>query len=267
MMIHRIFSPRWMIAIFTVLVVIFLMVPIVVVATMSFSAFPASLFPPQEWTTQWYAEVLTSRAFRASLVYSLVIACIATAGALFLGTTAALALVKLELPGARFIEGLLMSPLIFPGLVIGLMLLKVYSSMGMFNPMLNLALAHILITLPYVTRNVTASLRQIDPALEEAAETLGAGKWMIFRRVIVPQISGGLIAGGIFAFIMSFDNFVVSLWLSDAGAVPLPILIFQNISSSFTPSVSAEATIMVGFGIVAVIVLELCVGLKKSLSH
>lgn len=267
MRLSKVFSHRTFIGTITLLSVIFLMAPIVVVAVMSFAVRPAALFPPQEWTIAWYREVITDPVFRSSLFLSLVIALAATVTSLTLGTAASISIVRFDFRGAKFIEGMLMSPLVFPGLVVGLMLLKIFATMSMFNPLMNLVLAHTLMTLPYVIRTVTASLRQIDVSLEDAARTLGASEWMVFRRITTPQIAGGLVAGGIFAFIMSFDNFVVSLWLADAGAVPLPILIFRHISSSFTPSITAEATIMVGFGIVSVVLLELTVGLRKSLSH
>ena len=157
----------------------------------------------------------------------------ATAGALLLGVPAAFALARHEFPGRGAAAAALLSPLVFPVLITGVALLQMFATLSSNNTPLNMLIAHVLVTTPYVVRTVTASLILADTALEDAARTLGAGRWRVFRRITVPQIAPGLAAGALFAFMVSFDNFPISLWLADAQHNPVPLLIFQLIASVF----------------------------------
>jgi putative spermidine/putrescine transport system permease protein len=116
-----------------------------------------------------------------------------------------------------------------------------------------------------VVRTVSASLILADVALEEAARTLGANRWRTFVRVTLPQIAPGVVAGALFAFMVSFDNFPVSMWLADAANDPMPMLIFRRVASTFDPSVAAMSTLMVGLAIVVVLAIERLVGLKRAM--
>ena len=120
-------------------------------------------------------------------------------------------------------------------LVIGVALLRLFSDWNSNSAPLNLLIGHILVTTPYVVRTVTASLLLADVSLEEAARTLGAGRWRVFRRVTLPQIAPGVAAGTLFAFMVSFDNYPISMWLADAQNVPMPMLIYRQVASIFTP--------------------------------
>jgi putative spermidine/putrescine transport system permease protein len=112
---------------------------------------------------------------------------------------------------------------------------------------------------------VTASLQLVDPTLEEAARTLGADRWRTFRRVSIPQIAPGVAAGALFAFMVSLDNYPISMWLSDAHAVPLPMLLFQDMQRVFDPSIAAMASLMILVGAAAVVALEKLVGLRRAM--
>jgi putative spermidine/putrescine transport system permease protein len=137
---------------------------------------------------------------------------------------------------------------------------------GSNNTALNLLIAHVLVTTPYVVRTVTASLMLADIALEEAARTLGAGRWRILRRITLPQIASGLAAGSLFAFMVSFDNFPISMWLADAEHNPIPLLIFQRIASVFEPSVAAMSTLMIFIAVAVVLVVERVAGLRRTVA-
>jgi putative spermidine/putrescine transport system permease protein len=117
-----------------------------------------------------------------------------------------------------------------------------------------------------VVRTVSASLMLADLVLEEAAQTLGAARWRVFRRITVPQIAPGLAAGALFAFMVSFDNFPISLWLADAQHNPVPLLIFQRISAVFDPSVAAISTLLIGFAMAVVLAVERIAGLRRGLA-
>ena len=161
---------------------------------------------------------------------------------------------------------MLLSPLIFPVLVIGVALLRLFSDWHWTSTPLNLLIGHVLVTTPYVVRTVTASLLLADATLEDAARTLGAGPWRVFRRVTLPQIAPGVAAGTLFAFMVSFDNYPISMWLADAQNVPVPMLIYRQIASVFTPAVPAASTLLILFAFAVVLIMERLAGLRRAMS-
>lgn len=250
----------------TVAVLAFVLAPLAVIVAMSVSASAFATFPPRGFTLAWYGTVLHDPDFLASLGFSALLAAGATGGALLLGLPAALALVRYHLPGSHAVRLALLSPLMLPVLVIGLALLRLFSDWGSGNAPLNLLIAHILVTSPYVVRTVSASLMLADPSLEAAARTLGAGPWRTFRRVTLPQIAPGIVAGMLFAFMVSFDNYPVSMWLADAQNVPVPMLIYRQMASVFTPFVPAMSTLMMLIALGVVLAMERLVGLRRVMA-
>ena len=249
----------------TAATMLFVLAPLLVAVSISFSEAPFASFPPQGFTFDWYTQVLTDPDFIDSATLSIALALAATLASVTLGLPAAVALARTSLPGASLLQALLLSPLIFPVLITGLALLQFYSAANMQRATWNLFFAHTLVTLPYVVRTVTASLQLVDRSLEEAARTLGAGRWRVFRRITIPQIAPGVAAGALFAFMVSLDNYPISMWLSDAQAVPLPILLFQNMTRVFDPSIAAMASLMILVGAAAVVALEKLVGLRRAM--
>lgn len=247
------------------LVMVFVLAPLLVVLALSISNSPFASFPPHGFTLRWYAKVLSDPDFQSSAALSIGLALAATAAALGLGIPASFLVTRAAVPGRAAIQALLISPLVFPTLIIGLALLQFCSMAGLRNSVVNLFLGHTLVTLPYVVRAVTVSLLLVDPALEEAARTLGANRWRSFWRVILPQIAPGVAAGALFAFMVSLDNYPISMWLADARAVPLPILLFNDMGSIFDPSIAAMASLMIIVGACAVLVLERLVGLRRAM--
>jgi putative spermidine/putrescine transport system permease protein len=247
----------------TAATLVFVLAPLLVAVSISFSAAPFATFPPRGFSLSWYAQVLSDPDFLQAASFSIVLALAVTVSAVALGLPAAFALTRFKIPGATALEALLLSPLIFPVLITGLALLQFYSTLGMRSAALNLYFGHLLVTLPYVVRTVTASLLLVDRSLEDAARTLGANRWRTFRRVTVPQIAPGVAAGALFAFMVSLDNYPISMWLADAQATPLPVLLFQNMARVFDPSIAAMASLMILVGAAAVIGLERLVGLRR----
>ena len=172
---------------------------------------------------------------------------------------------RFPVPGTAAIRSLLLSPLIFPVLVTGLALLQLFSMLGWGSVPVNLLIAHILVTSPYVVRTVSASLMLADITLEEAARTLGASRWRTFRHVTLPQIAPGVAAGGLFAFMVSFDNYPVSMWLADAQNDPMPMFIYRKATGVFDPSVATVSTLLIGLAVVVVLILDRLVGLRRAM--
>jgi putative spermidine/putrescine transport system permease protein len=244
----------------------FLLAPLVVPVMISFSDTPFVAWPPQGFTLKWYWKILNEEEFTSSFRFSLVLGVAATIGALALGTPAAIGLTRHKFPGRGLVQGLLLSPLIFPMLVTGIALLRLATSTGAQNSLVNLVLGHVLVTVPYVVRTVSASLSLIDPAIEEAGRTLGASRIRCFWWVTRPQIMPGLVAGAIFAFVTSFDNYPVSMWLADAVNIPLPLMIFTLTSRFFDPGIAAIAALMILLSVALILVLERVTGLQRAMS-
>jgi putative spermidine/putrescine transport system permease protein len=249
----------------TAVTLLFIAAPLLVTISLSVSDTQFVTFPPKGFTLAWYGKVLADPDFQSALSFSLWLAGSATAGAILIGVPAAFALIRFPVPGAAALRSLLLSPLIFPVLVTGLALLQLFSILSWRSVPVNLLIAHILVTSPYVVRTVSASLMLADITLEEAARTLGANRWRTFRRVTLPQIAPGVVAGALFAFMVSFDNYPVSMWLADAQNDPMPMLIFRKATGVFDPSVATISTLLIGLAVVVVLIMERLVGLKRAM--
>jgi putative spermidine/putrescine transport system permease protein len=256
----------WLLGLIAAAVMVFILAPLVVTVVISIGTSAFAAFPPRGFTLHWYAKVLADPEFQTSLIFSTGLAIGATAGALLLGVPAAFALARHDFPGRAATGAALLSPLIFPVLITGVALLQMFATLNSNNTPLNMLIAHVVVTMPYVVRTVTASLLLADTSLEDAARTLGAGRWRVFRRITMPQIAPGLAAGALFAFMVSFDNFPISLWLADAQHNPIPILIFQRVASVFDPSIAAISTLMILLAMAIVVALERVIGLRRAVA-
>lgn len=230
----------WVAAVFA-----FLLLPVVVVLLASLSSTSYLTVPPRGVTLRWFAAVLRDPEYVQAILFSLALALVATLGSLALGTAAAYALIRRSVPGADAISALLMAPLVFPSVVVGVALLQFYSLVRLNSTFLGLFLAHMVITVPYVVRAIVASLQGTDPDIEDAARVLGADRWTAFRTVTLPLIRPGVAAGGLFAFIVSFDNVPVSIFLLGPGQMTLPVKIFTAIEYGVDPTVAAVSTMLI----------------------
>lgn len=244
------------------LILVFLLTPLVVPLLMSISDTPYIVFPPQGFTLNWYGKVLSSEEARGAFSFSLGLGVGVTALSLVLGTPCALALVRYRFPGRGLIMALVLSPLVVPLLVIGVALLQFFSAMGSRTTLMHLIVSHTVICLPYVVRTVSASLVVADRNLEQAAMVLGADPLTVFRRITWHQIRPGILAGAIFAFIVSFDDYPVSMWLADALHFPLPLYLFVAIERFFDPSIAALSSLMIVFAMLLVFVMEKVLGIN-----
>jgi putative spermidine/putrescine transport system permease protein len=263
---NRLPVPAWLLYGLTAVIVAFLLVPMLVPVVMSVSDTPLVTFPPQGFTLKWYASALQERDFTESFAFSVLLGVLSAAGAIVIGTPAALGLVRYRFKGREAVQALILSPLIFPMLVTGIALLRLATSLGSQNALLNLTIGHVLVTTPYVVRSVSASLIGINPSLEEAAQTLGANRFVAFWRITRPQIMDGLVSGGLFAFVSSFDNYAVSMWLFDSEHTPLPLTMFSLISRMFDPGIAAISSLMTLFALVLIVVVERLSGLRRAMS-
>jgi putative spermidine/putrescine transport system permease protein len=227
------------------LVFVFLMAPVVVVMLASLSTTSYLTVPPQGITLRWFGAVIEDPSYIDAILFSLVLALIATAGSLAAGMAAAYALMRRAVPGAEAISAFLMAPLIFPAVVVGVALLQLYALIGLQATFLGLALAHMVITIPYCVRAILASLAGTDPNVEDAARVLGANRFVAFWTTTLPLIRPGVFAGGLFAFIVSFDNVPVSIFLLGVRQTTLPVKIFTAIEYGVDPTIAAVSTMLI----------------------
>jgi putative spermidine/putrescine transport system permease protein len=259
-------APGIFVHVAAAVVAAFVLTPLLIPVWMSVSDTAFVTFPPQGFTLRWYTKILNEPEFIRAFQVSLMLAVATAALALAFGIPAAIALVRYSFPGRAAIQAFVLSPLIFPMLVSGIALLRLFTSLGSRNAFLNMLIGHTVVAVPYVVRTVSASLSLVDPRIEEAARTLGAGRLATFWLIVRPQIMSGVIAGSLFAFVTSFDNYPISMWLSDAIYVPLPLTIFILIQRFFDPGIAAICTLMMLLSFLLVLAIEKATGLKRAMS-
>lgn len=242
----------------------FLLLPLVVIVLFALNDAPFIDFPPRGLSLRWIEKFLTSADFMTALWVSLRLALAVVLIATVIGTMAALALVRGGLPLAEAMQALFLSPLMVPTLLTGLGVFQLFYLMGWPRGPWALVVAHTAIATPYVVRTVTAVLRQFDRSIERAAASLGAPPWRVFAEVTLPLIRPGIIAGAVFAFIISFDQFEVSLFLVDPGSTTLPIFLFNYLRFNFDPTIAAASLVSLVLAGTTIALIERLVGLQHT---
>ena len=218
--------------------------------------------PPEGYSTQWFGAVLNNKSFVAGFLLSVQVAVAATAIGLTLAVPASLAVVRRRFWGRGAVSTLLLMPLIVPGVVLGTSIYvfhieaEIATGLPLLGTTLGLVTAHALIVIPWASRLVIASLAGFDPSIEEAAQNLGAPPWTTFRRVTLPAIRPGIVAGALFGFVISFGNLELSLFLVGAGRTTLPIAILQYLEWKIDPTVAAVSVLQIALIGVAMIVTD-----------
>lgn len=228
---------------FAVLIAIWLVVPVLIVIPISFSGENSFAFPPASWGTEHYVTFFTERSWLTSLLVSLQLAVIVTVIATVLGTMAAFAIVRMT-RGSGALERFFTAPLIVPGIVIAVALYVVFLQWGLVGTATGFIAAHTVLSLPFVVVNVANVLRTYDRTLDRAAAMLGASPWTTFRVVTLPIIRPGVLSGALFAFVTSFDEVVVSLFVQSPQLQTLPVRMFTSITNEVDPTIAAASTVV-----------------------
>jgi putative spermidine/putrescine transport system permease protein len=244
-------------------VYVFLLAPLAVVVLASFNSADFLSFPPRGFSMRWYRALWESEVWGDSFRLSILLTAVVTPLALFIGTLAAYALVRYSFPGKGLIATLVMAPLVMPQIVLGIALLNYFSLLGLVGSMTGLILGHLVVTLPFTVRLVSISVHNLDPALERAAQNLGATPLQTFWRVTLPLLRPGIVAGAIFAAIISFGELAVTLLIAGARTTTLPLRIFNYTEYNFDPTINAVSTIFVVLALVLIIALDRLIGLVR----
>lgn len=227
-----------------------LVIPTVIIVITSFDSRQVISFPPSGFSLDRYRRMLVSPEIRACAALSALTAAVAVAIDLLLGIPAAIALVRRHFRGQALLLGFLQSPMMLPGIVIGIAILLLYSSLGLGPSVPLMMVSHVVLTLPFVIRITMARMERTDKRLEEAAANLGANRLQVFWYVVLPQLWPGIVSGAAFAFLISFDNLTVSLFTAPVRQRPLPIELFYRMRFDLDPIVSAIATCQIGLALV-----------------
>jgi putative spermidine/putrescine transport system permease protein len=244
-------------------ILIFLIGPLVIVCGLSLSKANVIKFPPQELSLRWFADVWKLDGFVAAVVLSLKLAALTTIGTSVLGVMGSLALVRYRFVGRNILLGVFLSPLVLPAIVIGIALLQYFRTIDLLSTFSTLLIAHIAVTLPFMVRTMTASLEVMDENLFDAAKMMGADALQTFIYVTMPSVRSGFIAGALFTFILSFDNYTVSLFLTDPQTETLPIRMLKFTQVRVDPTVAAAATILIGLSLLILLLSIHLVGLRR----
>ncbi len=253
---------------------IFLLSPIVVVIATSLNG-PSSTseasfkFPPENLSLHWYWNIPSAQLEALGLSFGL--ALVSAIFACLLGVPAALGLVRSNLPGKALIAAVFRAPLQIPSIVTGIALLQLFYVIGdatgfyWQGTLLGLAIGHIFVATPFVVGTVTAILQRFDRRLEEAAVIHGATPWRALRRVTIPVIMPGVYAGALYAFMVSFGDVPIAIFLTAPGFVTYPVEIFYALENDFDPSLMASATLVIFICLLALLVVQKAVGLDALL--
>lgn len=249
-------ARAWLYAV-TVLILLFLVVPILIVIPLSFSNTSFLAFPPQEWSLRWYRTFFNSPVWQRATMISLTVALATTVVSTVLGVAAGYAIHKLTPRWGRLAMGFFLIPQVVPIILIAIGAFFLYARLGMLNSFAGLVLAHTALALPFVIITVRAGLQQFDMAQEMAAQILGATPLQAFFMVTLPQIRGSVLNGVLFSFITSLDEVVVSILLSTAERSTVTRLMFNSLREQLDPTIAAISTLLIALSLSIVVVSQL----------
>ncbi len=244
----------------------YLLIPVVIVVLAGLNSGDYLRFPPEGISLRWIGEFLSSPVFLPAYLYSLRLAALTMVISTIIGTMAALFLTRVAFRGRGAFRAFFLAPIMLPGIVLGLALYTYYLNLpiGISRTFWGMLVGHVLVTIPFVVGTVSAALYGFDRSLEEAARSLGAGPWRAFFSVTLPNIKSGVTAGSLFAFIISFGQFDLSLLLSTPDKTPLPIAMYSSLRYAFEPTAAAAGVFAIALVIVSMVVMAKIANVTKA---
>lgn len=247
------------------ILILFLIAPLLAVVYLSFSSTSFFQFPPKGFSLHWFSVLWHTPLLIHALERSAAIAAVVVVLTGIFAFLAAFALDRARFRGKALVDTFFQSPLIVPELIFGIALLKVYAPMGLEGTYPGIVAAHVVIAFPYFLRSVYVGLELRDRTIEEMATVLGASRPRVFTSITLPMIKGAVASGAIFAFIASFDQFSVSLFVTNSQTQTLPVAIYNQLFANNDPTTAAVSTVVILIGLLAAIVVNSTVGLDRLL--
>ena len=235
------------------LLVLYMLVPMIVVVVISFSSAAFLHFPPPGFSLQWYRRLFANDAWTSSLLVSVEVMAPTALFATGLGTAAAVGLARSHFPAIAAIGAVLMAPIVVPVMIVAAAIYTLFQAWGLNGTLLGLIIAHTMLTTPYVIATVRGALETMDRNLEQAALTLGATPWRGFWRVTFPLILPGVLSGLLFAMVVSFDELIVSMFISTPELRPVTVQMWSDVRGDVDPTISAIATLLFAFSFIVLL--------------
>jgi putative spermidine/putrescine transport system permease protein len=253
----------WLSLAFHAAFIAFIAAPLAIVCAVAFTPLGYISLPTSGISLRWFAAVADNPRFINAFWLSLALGLVSSAVATVLAVPAALAIARHRFPGRAAISGFLLSPLMIPHMVLGVAFLRYFSQIGINGTFASLAAAHVIVILPFALRLVLAAATGLDPAVERAAVSLGAPSFTVFRRVTLPLILPGIVSGWLLAFITSFDELTVSVFVSNPSTTTLPVRMFLQIQDTIDPMVAAVSALLIAATVLVMLLLDRLVGLER----
>jgi len=254
----------WSMRVIVGLLFLFLLAPVLLVFPISFSGDDVLAFPPNSWSLRWYEELVGNSVLMSAFLTSIGLAVVVTALSLIIAVPASYAIVRLKVTRSEFLFNLFTAPLLLPTIVLGLAILIIFASMGLLATFTGLVIGHLVITLPYALRVLSVSLGNLNLACEEAASTLGARPLVVFLRITLPMMASGIVAATALCFLVSFDEVVITLFLTGPRITTLPVELFHHVESQADPLVASASVLLILMTLAVVVTVDRTMGLTKA---
>jgi putative spermidine/putrescine transport system permease protein len=241
----------------------FIVAPLLIVCVVAFTPLGYISLPTDSISLRWFAAILDNPRFISAFWISMALGIVSSLAAILLAVPAALAVARFRFRGRDAISAFLLSPLMIPHIVLGVSFLRFFSSIGINGTFAGLALGHVIVILPFALRLTLAAATGMDPAVERAAVSLGASRLTVFRRVTLPLILPGIVSGWLLAFITSFDELTMSVFIASPSTTTLPVRMFLQIQDTIDPMVAAVSALLIAGTVVVMLVLDRLVGLER----
>lgn len=249
-------------ALFTLFVFTFLLGPLVIISVTSFEPGNVLKFPPEGFSFKWYLNIFEVQMFLETFKISILVSLAGNLLALVLGIPAAYALSRADFRGKEIVNAVFLSPILIPGIVLGFTLLKYIIVTYQLPIYAGLFIGHTIIMLPFVIRVISSSLSNFDFSIEEAALSLGAGRLETFFKVVLPNIKTGIIAAVIIAFLESFNNVDISVFMTGPGISTLPIQMLTYVQYYFDPTIASISVLLMILTAILMFLIERLLGLS-----
>ena len=241
----------------------FIVAPLLIVCVVSFTPLGYISLPTDGISLRWFAAILDNPRFISAFWISLALGLVSSFISTLLAVPAALAVARFRFRGRDVISAFLLSPLMIPHIVLGVSFLRFFSSIGLNGSFAGLVIGHVIVILPFALRLTLAAATGMDPAVERAAVSLGASRLTVFRRVTLPLILPGIVSGWLLAFITSFDELTMSVFIASPSTTTLPVRMFLQIQDTIDPMVAAVSALLIAGTVVVMLALDRLVGLER----
>lgn len=243
----------------------FIIAPLAIVCVVAFTPLGYISIPTDRISLRWFAAILDNPRFISAFWLSLMLGVASSVIATIIAVPAALCIARHRFRGRDALSAFLMSPLMVPHIVLGVAFLRFFSSLSLNGTFFGLLMGHVIVILPFALRLVLAAATGMDPAVERAAVSLGASRFTVFRRITLPLILPGIVSGWLLAFITSFDELTMSVFIASPSTTTLPVRMFLQIQDTIDPMVAAVSALLIAGTLVLMLVLDRLVGLERLL--